>query len=267
MADVLLRFVHISDTHYAPTDYDRPPSRFDPRHGVRALIAQVNGLATQPDLILHTGDVAYDPYPEIYDEIAQVFGEFKAPLTYIPGNHDHNATLQTHLLKRTAVQVPLYRTALIQGVRFIYLDTNHPNAQPPRGYVSDEQIDWLRTQLHADEAHPVVIAVHHPLLKTHLSEWFDEYMMTINGDAVHAVLAGASDRIRGVFFGHVHQSMTFYQDGVMYTSVNSSWTQFDTLPGQDMTTFNALAADPSFNLVTITTDGTYIQRYPYRVDA
>jgi 3',5'-cyclic-AMP phosphodiesterase len=267
MADVLLRFVHISDTHYAPPNYDRPPSRFDPRRGVEALVEQVNALATAPDFILHTGDVAYDPYPDIYTEIKQVFSNFKYPLTYIPGNHDHNATLQTALLDVTDVQVPFYRTEMIKGVRFIYLDSNHPDVAPPAGRVSADQIAWLQAQLHADDTTPVVIAVHHPLLKTHVSAWFDEFMMADNGDAVHAVLARATPRLRGVFFGHVHQNITFYRDGIMYSGVNSSWTQFDTLPTDDMQTFNALEADPSFNMVTITTEETYIQRYPYRVDA
>lgn len=267
MTEILLRFVHISDTHYCPPDYERPPSRVDPRRATHRLIEQVNALPFTPDVILHTGDVAYDPYPDIYDEIKTVFAGFKAPLLYVPGNHDHSGTLQTTLMGCDEIIYPLYHTQDVQGVRFIFLDTNHPNTPPPAGHVGDDQLAWLREQLALDDPRPIVVAVHHPLLKTHTSQWYDDFMMTDNGDDVHAALLPAADRVRGVFFGHVHQNISFHRDGILYSAVNSSWTQFHTLPGQGLETLNDLDADPGFNVVTVTTAGLYIQRCAYRLDA
>lgn len=264
MHDVLLRFVHISDTHYCPPDYQAPYSRFSPRTGTAALIEQLKALPFQPDFILHTGDVAYDPYPNIYDEIAEVFGDLKIPVRYVPGNHDHSATLQTALMKRDTVSIPLHHTEIVNGVRMIYLDTN--SNRPPAGEVSEAQIEWLRGVLDVDRTMPIVVAVHHPLIKTHTSAWFDTFMMTANGDAVHDVLQTATERIRGVFFGHVHQDITFYRDGILYAAAASSWTQFHTRPDQDMETISDDPADPGYSLVTITTEGAFIQRYHYRVD-
>lgn len=264
--DTLLRFAHISDTHYAPPDYDRPPSRFNPVHGVTALIKQVNALTPAPDFILHTGDVAYDPYPDIYDEIKTAFTAFEAPLMYVPGNHDHTATLQTALMGRTDPTVPLYHAEERGGIRIIYLDSNDGDTPPPAGHIGAAQLDWLREQLAVDER-PLVIAVHHPLVGTGFSEWYDEFMRTDNGDEVHAVLVTAQERIRGVFYGHVHQNITFYRDGLMYSAVNSSWTQFVIRPGQEKEhTLNDTAADPAFNVVTVTKAGTIVQRHTYRVD-
>jgi len=268
MPNTRLRFVHISDTHYSAPDYKAPPSRIDPRTGVEKLIEQVNALPFMPDFILHTGDVAYDPYPDIYNEIKQVFSAFKAPLLYIPGNHDHSATLQTVLMGRSEedIMYPLYHAEVVNGVRLLFLDANNPKVPPPAARVEQEQLAWLDEQLNAKDPRPIVVATHHPLLKTGFSEWFDTFMMTHNGDTVHALLKTAADRIRGVFFGHVHQNLTFHRDGILYSSVNSSWTQFFTLPGQDMQTLNDLDADPSFNVVTVTDESTIIQRYAYRVD-
>lgn len=267
MAEILLRFIHISDTHYSSPDYERPPSRFDTRHGTQELIRQINALPFTPDFILHTGDVAYDPYPEIYDELQQVMGQFKAPLYYVPGNHDHSGVLQTTLMGRDTIETPLYYEQDIKGVRFIFLDSNsYGEVSPPAGKVSEAQIAWLDERLKVDDPRPIVVAVHHPLIKTHTSQWYDEFMMTVNGDDVHKTLVQARDRLRGVFFGHVHQNLSFYRDGILYSSVWSSWTQFYTNPDQDLTTLNALDLDPGFNLVTLNTEGTIIQRYHYRVD-
>ena len=267
MPETLLRFVHISDTHYATPDYERPPSRFDPRTGARRLIEQVNALPFTPDFILHTGDVAYNPHPEIYPEIKALFAAFKAPLRYIPGNHDHSAALQQTMMEREEVAYPLYYADEFNGVRLIFLDSNHPDVAPPAGRVSDEQLTWLHAQIAADDPRPIVVAVHHPLLKTHTSQWYDVFMMTENGDDVHRALLPAAGRIRGVFSGHVHHSLTFHRDGILYSAVKSSWTQFAIRPGQDMETLNDLPADPGFNVVTLTDESTYVQRYTYRVDS
>ena len=267
MTQPLLRFVHLSDTHYAPPDYDPSPARLHPRRATEKLIEHVNSLTIPPDFILHTGDVIYDPHPYLYEEVKTLFAQFRAPVISVPGNHDHSAGLQKTLMARDAVQVPLWRSQVVNGVRLILLDTNHADVKPPAGRVSDEQLDWLRAQLAADDDRPIVVGVHHPLLKTHTSEWYDVFMGTENGDDVHAILKTAAARIRGVFFGHVHQNLTFIRDGITYNSVRSSWTQFEIVPGQDMETRHDLPADPGYNIVTLTETGAYVQHIVYRVDA
>jgi 3',5'-cyclic-AMP phosphodiesterase len=266
MADILLRFLHISDTHYAPPDYERPPSRFDPLTGFRALIDQLNQLPYQPDFILHSGDVAYDPYPDIYDEIHKLLSDLSAPLIVIPGNHDHSATLQTVIMGQPEPRVPFYYETERNGVRILCLDTNGPDATPPRGQVTSQQLAWLTERIATPDPRPILVFMHHPIIKTHTSDWYDAFMLTINGEDVHAALRPAADRIRGIFFGHVHQHISFYRDGLLYSAVKSSWTQFHTHPGQDMQTHNHMAADPGYALVTISTEGTFIQRFTYRVD-
>ncbi|MEO0561532.1 MAG: metallophosphoesterase, partial [Chloroflexota bacterium] len=236
----------------------------DTRTATHALIDQLNALPHIPDFILHTGDVAYDPYPENYDEISEVFEAFPAKLMYVPGNHDHSATMQTTLMGREEAEVPLFYETAMNGVRLIFLDSNGA-APPPMGDVSAEQVAWLVERLATDDPRPVLVFVHHPLVKTHTSAWYDEFMITVNGDAVHEVLRTAGDRLRGVFFGHVHQHITFYRDGVMYNAVKSSWTQFHTHPDQPNETRNALEADPGYALVTVTTEGTIVQHFTYRM--
>ncbi len=267
MPDVLLRFLHISDTHYSPPDYQRPPSRFDPRQGVAALLDQLQALPYTPDFILHTGDVAYDPDPAIYPEIRDQLATLEQEIIYIPGNHDDSAALQTVLMGRKTVQTPLYHELECNGVRLLCLDSNGPDGIPPRGHVTSDQLAWLRERLAEDDPRPILVFIHHPLLKTYTSNWFDEFMMTINGEAVHETLKTAADRIQGVFHGHVHHAITFHRDGILYNAVKSSWTQFHIWPEQTIDTDNNLPADPGYALVTVTTAGTIVQHFTYRHDA
>jgi 3',5'-cyclic-AMP phosphodiesterase len=267
MPNVLLRFLHISDTHYSSPDYQRPPSRFGPRAGVDALLRHIKALPYTPDFILHTGDVVYDPHPDIYPEARDLFATLTPEIIYIPGNHDHSPTFQQVLLGRETVQPLVYYELERNSVRLLCLDSNGPDGTPPRGHVTDEQLTWLRERLAEDDPRPILVFIHHPLLKTHTSVWYDEFMMTINGDAVHDVLKTAADRIQGVFHGHTHHHITFNRDGIMYSGIKSSWTQFHIWPDQTIETANDLPADPGYALVTVTTAGTFIQHFTYRHDA
>lgn len=268
MSRVLLNFIHISDTHYAPPSYQGSYGRYHPQEGTQALINTLNALPYTPDFILHTGDVAYDPHPEIYAEIRSVFSALRVPVYYVVGNHDHSATLQQTLMNRATPQTPLYYETSVNDVRLLFIDTNtydYAAVPPPAGIVSAEQLAWLAERLAQADPRPVIIATHHPLLKTHTSEWYDVFMNTRNGEAVHAVLKPHAPKIRGVFFGHVHQNISFVQDGILYSAASSSWVQFATHPHQDMQTIASPQADPGYSLVTVTEAGTIVQRFHYRV--
>ena len=267
MPQTLLRFVHLSDTHYTDPAYEPDTALHHPRQTTHWLVEEIKQLPFQPDLILHTGDVLNRPQPHLYEPIKALFAEIDTPTTYVVGNHDDSDALQRVLLERETVQTPLWREEIFGDVRFLFLDANHPDVDPPAGRFDTEQLEWLEHQVSTDDPRPIVVALHHPVLKTHTSAWYDDFMNTENGEKVHKILAPASDRVRGVFSGHIHHNLTFMQDGILYSSVRSSWTQFDIVPHQGLETRHDPNADPGYNVVTITDVGTYVQQYTYRVDS
>jgi hypothetical protein len=89
-------------------------------------------------------------------------------------------------------------------------------------------------------------------------------MRITNGEALHQVLLQGKERLRGVFFGHVHQSISMYRDGILYTSALSSWSQYHAWPGQ-VETVRDEGAEPGFNVVSLTHDQTYIRPYRFQV--
>ena len=64
--NTLLRVVHISDTHIHPDANYRHYNAPSPLTCVSALVDAVNALPFQPDFILHSGDIVYNPDPEAY---------------------------------------------------------------------------------------------------------------------------------------------------------------------------------------------------------
>ena len=55
-------------------------------------------------------------------------------------------------------------------------------------------------------------------------------MLVQNGRSFHNLLLPAKDRIRGVFYGHVHQNMQTVKDGIFYSSIVSAYSQFAAWP-------------------------------------
>ncbi|MGJ3238835.1 MAG: metallophosphoesterase family protein [Anaerolineae bacterium] len=264
-----LRFLHISDTHMNPdTDYIKDYAQYTPLIGVQALVREINQLPFQPDFILHTGDVAYDPAPDVYHAVREVFADVSAPIYYLAGNHDDAQALQRDLLGRSAsdIQAMLYGTFTVKGVQVVYLDSNGPHDPTrPSGTVTQDQLDWLDTICTGDDEQPLVIAVHHNVLPCYVP-WVDEWMRMENGEAFHEVVRQARDRLCGVFHGHIHQNMQVVRDGVLYVSSGSSWCQFSAYPdASNQRLIHNAHTLPSFNMVTIGEAGTSIIRHSLTV--
>lgn len=265
-----LRFFHISDTHISPdSDYIKDYARYTPIIGAKALVREINSLPFKPDFILHTGDVAYDPVPGVYDAVKEVFSEIDVPIYYLAGNHDDSKALQSELLQRdeNALQDYLHYEFTIKGVQIVCLDSNGPHdPEKPTGFVTQEQLDWLDEICNRDDDNPLVIAVHHNVLPAYVP-WLDDWMRIENGEAFHEVVRQARDRLCGVFYGHIHQNIQTIRDGVTYVSSGSSWCQFFSYPDPSNThyihNFNTL---PSFNMVTITDTTTAIIRHSFPLE-
>lgn len=261
MPDILLNFIHISDTHIHPDpDYTKDYAEITTYTGAKALVEQLNNVPFTPDFVLHTGDVAYDPNPEAYHACREILGQIKFPVYYIAGNHDDSTGLQKHLMGVENPVTPLHAEMEINGVQIVLVDSNGP-AQPPAGFMTDSQLAWLNGLCSAHDDRPMVIAVHHNVLPVGVP-WLDDYMRITNAEAFHEAILPARDRIRGVFHGHVHQNLDTLRDGILYSSTLSSWTQFHAWPTTTVTDSDR-AAEPGFSVVSITQNQTYIRRHRY----
>lgn len=266
MLDTLLTFVHISDTHIHPDpNYTGEYGEYGSLEGAQALVEQINALPFTPDLILHTGDVVYDPVPEAYDTAKAVLGQLKAPVYYVMGNHDDAGALQTRLLGEQGLPLSPYDYEFeVNGVRFICVDSTRKFDSPvenPSGYMTDDQLHWLAVRCSRGGDKPIVVGVHHNPMRMG-SPWWDKYMRLANGDDFHKMLQYATFRLRGIFFGHIHQNTDTFQDGLLYSSTASSWCQFQAAPGQKKTVPDK-GAEPGFSVVTLTETKTFIRRYRF----
>jgi 3',5'-cyclic AMP phosphodiesterase CpdA len=262
MREPPLYFVHISDTHIGPT---REFELYGCNSFVHAttIVQTINALPTLPAFVIHTGDIAALPDERAYRLAEEVFGKLKVPIYFVAGNHDLSKDVHTFLTmgekSASCVDVDLLSYSFERkGYRFITLDARGPDEIDPHGVLGSHQFDFLKQELERDSM-PVVVFVHFPPLRLD-SLWLDEEMLLLNGDLLHEMLVPFRDRIRGVFYGHVHRGIQVLKDGILYSSVASTGGQFHAWPNE-----RKMQPDehhpPCFNFVTLVDGKTIIKEY------
>jgi metallophosphoesterase superfamily enzyme len=80
-----LSFVQISDSHMG----FNKPANTDVAGTLKAAVDKINGLATPPEFMLHTGDISHLSKPEEFDTVDQILkGATPKDVFYVPGEHD-----------------------------------------------------------------------------------------------------------------------------------------------------------------------------------
>ncbi len=271
----LLQFAHVSDTHLIMPGQQRDYSDIDPEwseyarqilalpysalEAAERLVEEINRLPAQLDFVLHTGDVAGQlSASEDYHYIGKVLSAIRYPICYVPGNHDVGEAFQRVLLGRSGAYDHVFEQ---KGVQIVCLDSN--GTQPPHsGWLDEAQLEWLESICAAQDERPLVVVLHHHPFPMGV-RWMDEVGL-LNGEAMHQILLKARQRLRGVFFGHVHYAMDLLHEGILYSSAASAWCQFAAWPGSASPALD-MQAQPGFSLVSIGQDSTVVRRHHYRM--
>ncbi|HYO88815.1 MAG TPA: metallophosphoesterase [Candidatus Limnocylindrales bacterium] len=262
-SSALLRFVHLSDTHIsADPNYTIAEADYPAMAGARELVRQVNALPFAPDFVLHTGDVTFDPQEDAYLAARDILSGIKYPTYYVPGNHDKAEMLQRAFLGRQEILPSFDYEFEVNGVQVVCIDSSTPT-QYAGGVLLPEQLANIERIVSARDDRPLIVGIHHNVLPIGAPFW-DTFMRLTNGEDLHQLLVRAKDRLRGVFHGHVHMATDTYTDGVLYTTVPSSWYQLECWPGQS-NIIEDRGAEPGFNVVTVTRTQTFIRRHRFHV--
>ncbi len=257
-------FIHLSDTHFGPTaDYSRQGHRSLPY--ARHVVEMINRLPLRPDFVMHTGDVATYPHDDAYRLAAETFAALEVPIYYCTGNHDRSADIHRFLPMGPKEDCQpgtdtLSYTFMVRGFRFLVLDARGPDTIDPHGLLPAQQLDVLRREATPDGP-PLCVFTHYPAIRTN-APWMDANMLIFNGEEMHQALLPARGRLRGVFYGHIHNSMQTVRDGILYCAAASTFAGFTTWPNEEMIRADHDAM-PAFNLVQLLPDQTIVQQRPF----
>jgi 3',5'-cyclic AMP phosphodiesterase CpdA len=187
----VILLAHISDLHVDGTP--RAAER------VKRAMDHLRALATPPDALLVTGDIADHGDPAEYREVATLL-EAPFPVLALPGNHDRRGAMRTALLGEPEDDRPLNSAHHIGDLTILMCDSTIPGHD--EGCLDEVTLGWLEDTL-ADPAHqgPALLALHHPPVPVHHA-MPDSVPLTNPGDL--ADLLTRHPRVLAVLAGHAH---------------------------------------------------------------
>lgn len=222
---------------------------------LQAAVADAQLRYRQSDAVLLTGDLVQDD-PGGYRWIRQVFGASKSPVLCLAGNHD----LPDHM--RIALQGEPFRIGGHHelGGRWLIVMLDSWVAHEAGGRLGAAQLARLRELLREHRGLHVLLCLHHHPIAMH-SGWLDQVGLADAGDFTRIVREHAN--VRGVLWGHVHQSLDSFVHGVRFMATPATCAQF--LPGSE--DFAIDDRPPGYRVLELLPDGSiatevcWLERY------
>ncbi len=223
-----IRFVFVTDSHYhadAPKDFGAPKMLTRSREVLEVMVPAINAL--EPGFILHGGDLlcggtSFEIPREIYlrsiEEVAEVLAELKAPIYYVPGNHDCDAQQGSfeEFAKRFPIPETLEVVEVAPQLRLALANVYQQNPlEDSAGTWTDELDQALRTA--AEEAYKercaLLLVIHPWVFPSHEEQGgFKPGGFVNNAERVLETVAENS-AIVAVFTGHKHVNrIRMYRD-------------------------------------------------------
>ncbi len=207
----------ISDTHIDP-DHEHGPARL---RDLEACIDDINSLDIQPDIVVHTGDMAHNGNDGKYRQASAALAKLNTRLLVCAGNRDERILLNEHFgIGRRLNPDSLFLEYVVDDfpVRLVVLDTL--NAQSNQGAYCDDRADGLRTYLSSDTSKATVLFMHHPPFEVVESKYPHQFDPWEGAERVAAALDGQRHVIHG-FCGHTHRDARGEVAGIPFSTVPS----------------------------------------------
>jgi 3',5'-cyclic-AMP phosphodiesterase len=187
----MIVLAHISDLHFDGSH----------RNAERAerVMSYLNDLATPPDAVLVTGDIADHGLPEEYEQARKILSSRHVVLT-CPGNHDRRRAYAQVLLGQPGVDTPINDVRRMAGAMFVLCDSTIPGRDD--GSLADETLAWLDSVLAGTSPDTAVfVCFHHPPVTLH-SPFIDQIRQ--RGEQRLAEIIASHLQVVAVLCGHAH---------------------------------------------------------------
>jgi Icc protein len=207
-------FVQISDSHIG---FNKAANQ-DVAGTLKIAIDRINQLPSQPELLLHTGDISQSSKPGEFDTAVEIIKGAKAGETfYVPGEHDtamDDGALYHQRFGQSSAGRGWYSFDH-KGVHFIGL--NNVLQIDAMGKLGQDQLGWLKKDLAGHSAStPIVVFAHIPLWMVYPDwGWGTE-------DGAEALSSLKRFGSVTVLNGHIHQVVQKVEGNVAFHTAAST---------------------------------------------
>ncbi|MFL6600388.1 MAG: metallophosphoesterase family protein [Steroidobacteraceae bacterium] len=209
-------FVQISDTHIGFKKEANP----DVDGTLTRTIELVNGMAQQPALIIHTGDITQLSKPAEFDAAQQMFSLLRTTEMHtVPGEHDVADATVTEYFSRfgKASGNKGYYSFDHAGVHFVALINVLQFKPGGLGTLGPAQLSWLAADLKArSSSTPIVVFAHMPLWTIY------EPWGWGTGDAEQATALLRRFGSVTILNGHIHQIVQKVEGNMIFHTARST---------------------------------------------
>lgn len=256
-----MKIIHLTDPHLVAGDdllYG-----LDPRQRLDAAVESINRLHRDADLVVVTGDLAHRGEPQAYARLARSLAGLVPPCVPILGNHDDREAF-------CSAFPSAFRDAngFVQGVidttagRLLFLDTNQAGTHA--GWFCDQRMTWLSQRLDEAPAAPVFVFMHHPPFDIGLESM--DRIGLVQKERFAAVVGPHRERIRHLFYGHVHRPIFGSWMGIPASTIRGTnhqvWLDFsriDAIPGSH--------EPPAYGVVLVRPDAVVVHVHDFLDDS
>jgi 3',5'-cyclic AMP phosphodiesterase CpdA len=222
---------HLSDPHLIPGDR-LLGGHIDTVARFRQCLERVEASGVPFDAVVVSGDLAdqgelaaYDLLRELVDPVVERLG---AALVLTGGNHDERGPLARGIYGVDG-DAPQDRVTWVGGLRLIDVDTALPGYH--HGSLSDDQFDWLASELASAAPVGTLLVMHHPPIVYRSS-----VMQLLDFDdpaRLAATLAGTD--VRAILSGHLHVTTFGTLSGIpVLVAGGVSYVDDVGVPGEDL---------------------------------
>lgn len=246
--DPIITVAHLSDPHLLIDELQY--GSVDTVANFRATMERLAQVATPPQALVFTGDLADKAQPEAYrtlkEMVEPVAAEFGAQVIWTMGNHDERASYSKELFGEESL-TNQDRVYDINGLRIIALDTSVPGYH--YGEITEDQLVWLEHELQTPAPHGTVLAMHHPPIPVPMTpvaaiiELYDQHQLA-------AVLEGSD--VRAILGGHFHFTSSSTFAGIPVHVASASCYTMDPAPRKRL--ISSVDAHQAFTMLHLYAD-------------
>jgi 3',5'-cyclic AMP phosphodiesterase CpdA len=198
-----MKFIQITDIHI------QPPGQFlfeiDTVERLQACLQDVLKDHADAAFVTITGDLSHRGDVASYERLRDALAGYPLPVHMTLGNHDNRDNFR-QVFPAAALSPGGFVQSAIEGTdaRVLLLDSLDHREGIDSGVLCQRRLDWLAAQLAHDDARPVLIGLHHPPFPIGFDGGVDVISL-IEPERLWAVLAPYREKVRHLFFGHVHR--------------------------------------------------------------
>ena len=238
-----MNIVQITDLHIVK-DKEGKINNFNTFQAASEVVRHVAKHQKNIDYLILTGDISDDGTPESYENLREILSPVEHKVLFIPGNHDSLENLNN------------FRNSISGDNKFIIedsewiifmFDTKKHNS--PNGQLKTDEIDsCIRIIDKNPQKNVIMFLHHHPIMIGSAS--MDK--MIIENAYLLLDIVKNNDRVKGVFWGHIHNVYESKLNQALLLSTPS--TCFQSLPKSKTFTIDR-NAKPGYRVIRLNEAG------------